>query len=305
MQKQYFIRLFPNNSIQGLICLTLAQVMVGLNIVVSKGLFTYFPVLILLEIRFLIATIVLLPLHCVTPKKHSLKFYLSDLKCRDWCFIVAQSLCAGILFNFFMLTGLNYTDANVSGIITSALPALIALMSWIFLREKISSQKLFCIFFATLGLLVIACDKFNGINAEHSFLGDGIVLLALIPEASYYVLCKVYTNRLPVFLTSSLLNGINALLLLPVFFFINWDLTNINSITWLTLLLISVSSGLFYVFWFIGAQKVDGVMTSISTGIMPIATVVLARFILGEELTTFAIFGMGLVLFSIIFYAKK
>lgn len=294
-----------NSFIQGVICLALAQIMVGLNIVVSKGLFPYFPVLILLEIRFLLATFVLLPLHWVTPKKHALKCYFADLKRRDWSFIIAEALCAGTLFNIFMLTGLNYTDANISGIIASALPALIALMSWVFLRETISSQKLFCIIFATLGLLVIAYDKFHGLNAEHSFFGDGIVFLSLLPEASYYILCKVYTNRLPVFLTSALLNGINALLLLPVFFVIHWNPASINIVTWLRLFLIGISSGLFYVFWFIGAQKVDGIMASLSTGIMPIATVVLARVILGEELTSFAMLGMGLVLFSIMFYAKK
>lgn len=294
-----------NHFLQGVICLVLAQIMVGLNIVVSKVLFPSFPVLILLEIRFLLATFVLLPLHWVTPKSHTLKFYFSDLKRRDWIFIIAEALCAGGLFNIFMLTGLNYTDANVSGIITSALPALIALMSWIFLHEKISSQKLLCIVFATIGLLIIAYDKLSGSNVQNSLLGDGLVLLALLPEASYYILCKLYTNRLPLFLTSALLNGINAFLLLPVFFFIPWDPTHINSITWFILFLIGVSSGLFYVFWFIGAQKVDGIMASISTGIMPIATVILARVILGEELTTFAMLGMGLVLFSIIVYAKK
>jgi len=113
-----------------------------------------------------------------------------------------------------MLTGLNYTDANVAGIITSALPALIAIMSWFILQEKISAQKVLCVIFATMGLVTIAYDKLHGLSECHSFIGDSMVLLALLPEASYYVLCKLYTNRLPLFLTSSLLNGINALLLL-------------------------------------------------------------------------------------------
>lgn len=295
------------NLLKGMIFLALAQIMVAMNIVVSKLLLPYFPVLVLLEIRFLMATIVLLPLHWVNPqaRKIHLQKYFTDLTRRDWIFILAQALSAGVLFNVLMLTGLNYTDANVSGIITSALPALIALMSWFILQEKISSQKILCIIFATLGLVVIAFDKLAGIQKSHSFFGDIIVFLALLPEAAYYVLCKLYNNRLPIFLTSALLNGINGLILLPVIFFVTWDPTSIDKFTWLILLAIGLSSGLFYVFWFIGSQKVDGIMASLSTGIMPIATVVLSWLILGESLTKITMLGMGLVLFSIVIYAKK
>lgn len=299
MKKNYFI--------QGVVFLVLAQTMVGVNIVTSKLLLSSIPVLVLLEIRFLLAMLVLFPLHWTTPaaRKNSLKAYFSGLTRRDWFFIFSQALSAGVLFNSLMLAGLNYTDANVAGIITSALPALIAILSWFILHEKISAQKALCIVFATIGLVIIAYDRLNGISASHSFFGDSIVLLALLPEASYYVLCKLYANRLPLFLTSALLNGINALLLLPVLFLVHWEPANINVATWSILFIIGLSSGLFYVFWSIGAQHVDGIMASLSTAIMPIATVILAWAVLGEGLSSLELAGMGLVLFSIILYAKR
>jgi drug/metabolite transporter (DMT)-like permease len=200
-----------SDLIQGLVFLVLAQTMVGVNIVTSKLLLSSIPVLVLLEIRFLLATLVLLPLHWTTAasRKKSLNAYFSELRQRDWFFILTQALSAGILFNTLMLTGLNYTDANVAGIITSALPAIIAILSWLILHEKISAEKALCILFATIGLVIIAYNKLQGIGDAHSFFGDSIILLALLPEASYYVLCKLYANRLPLFLTSALLNGIN------------------------------------------------------------------------------------------------
>lgn len=299
MKKNYFI--------QGVVFLILAQTMVGINIVTSKLLLSSIPVLVLLEIRFLLATLVLFPLHWanLTSRRNPLTISVSVLRRRDWFFIIGQALSAGVLFNSLMLTGLNYTDANVAGIITSALPAIIALLSWLILHEKISAEKALCVFFATLGLVIIAYDKLNGISNSHSFWGDSIVLLALLPEAFYYVLCKLYANRLPLFLVSALLNGINALLLLPVLFLVTWEPSNITMLTWLILFVIGLSSGLFYVFWFIGAQHVDGIMASLSTAIMPIATVILAWIVLGEGLTLIELAGMGLVLFSIILYARK
>ena len=210
-----------NEVLKGMIFLMLAQSLVGISIVGSKLLLSSIPILIILDIRFILATFILLPLHWLTPdRKLSVKVHFSRVSHKDWYFIAAQALCAGALFNCLMLLGLNYTDANVAGIITSVLPAIIAIMSWIILGEKISAKKSLCVLFATGGLVVIAYDKLSAIEEAHSFFGDAIVLLSLLPEAVYYVLCKLHQNKLPVFLTSSLLNGINALLLLPAIIFI-------------------------------------------------------------------------------------
>ena len=201
----------------GVLWLSLAQIMVAVNIVMSKSLLDTIPVLIMMTIRFSIATFVLIPLHWLTPeRKQPCLSYFTALNRKDWIFLIAQALSAGVLFNCLMLTGLHATDANVAGIITSALPAMIALFSWLFLKESISFKKLSCILLATMGLLVIAFDKFTTVGKNHSFFGDAIVFIALIPEAGYYILTKIHTSKLPVFLTSSLLNGINALILLPI-----------------------------------------------------------------------------------------
>ncbi|MCR9192320.1 MAG: DMT family transporter [Gammaproteobacteria bacterium] len=295
-----------NSFLRGIMFLVLAQVMVGVNIVTSKLLLSSMPVLVLLAIRFIFASLVLLPLHWTTPaRKESIKSYFSSLTKRDWWFILAQAVSAGALFNCLMLTGLNYTGANMAGIITSALPAIIAVMAWLLLGEKLSAQKAFCIIFATVGLFIIAYDKFNSGGKANSFLGDFIVLFSLLPEAAYYVLCKFYSNRLPIFLTSSLLNGINAILFLPALFFINWDPAMVHVLGWFVLAVISLSSGLFYVFSMIGSKRVDGAMASLATAVMPVATVILAWIILGEQLSLLEFAGMGLVLFSIALYARR
>jgi len=295
-----------NSFLRGIMFLVLAQVMVGVNIVASKLLLSSMPVLVLLAIRFVFASFVLLPLHWTTPaRKVSIKTHFSNLTKRDWWFILAQALSAGVLFNCLMLTGLNYTGANMAGIITSALPAIIAVMAWLLLGEKLSTQKAFCIIFATFGLFVIAYDKFNSGGKANSFLGDFIVLCSLLPEAAYYVLCKFYPNRLSIFLTSSLLNGINAILFLPALFFVNWDPASVHVLGWTVLAVLSLSSGLFYVFSMMGSQRVDGATASLATAVMPVATVILAWIILGEQLSLLEFSGMGLVLFSIAFNARR
>lgn len=292
--------------LQGMLFLILAQIMVGFNIVLSKYVLSSIPILVILALRFTLASLILLPLHWLIPvKRHPVSTYFSQLKRRDWFFIVAQALCAGVLFNFLILGGLQYTDANVAGIITSALPAMIAVMSWIILGEKISRKKAMCVGFASLGLLVIACAKLQGTQITHSFLGNALVLASLLPEATYYILSKMHTNQLPIFLMSSLLNGINALLLLVCLALTTWSHLTIHHLDWLILMTQGLSSGLFYVFWYFGCQKVDGVMASLSTAVTPLTTVLIAWLLLGEQLTVGQTIGMSMVLLSIAAYAKR
>jgi len=119
------------------------------------------------------------------------------------------------------------------------------------------------------------------------------------------VLCKVYSNRLPIFLTSALLNAINAIILLPVIFFFHTEPLHVNLTSCFILFVIGLSSRLFYDFWSTGVTRVDGIMSSLSTAVMPVATVILAWLILGEHLTSTQLVDMTLVISSIILYARR
>lgn len=291
--------------LKGSLFLILAQVMVGINIVFVKYVLPSMPILSILTIRFSLAALILFVLYYIAPtKKKPLYHYFSNLKRRDWFFIIAQALSAGVLFNCLMLWGLNYTDANVAGIITSALPVIVALLSWLMLGEKISRTKMICVILATIGLVVIAVDKLIGSSNAHSLLGDVIVFVSLFPEAAYYVLSKMYTHSMPIFLISSILNAINAVILMIIIgMSANIDF-HMSFSDFSILVLLAVSSALFYVFWYMGCQKVDGVMSSLSTAVMPAATVIMAWVFLGEKLTLGQSLGMGMVMLSIVLYSK-
>lgn len=291
--------------LQGLFFLIFAQLLVGISIVFSKELVALIPIFDLLAVRFILAAIMLMPLHWAGfAKRLPLKAYFSQLKTRDYGFLLAQALSAGVLFNCLMLLGLHYTDANVAGIITSALPTIIALMSWLFLGEKIAGKELLAIFFATLGLLIIALDKFNSSLGSNSFLGDFIVLLALIPEATYYVLCKIHPNRLPIFLVAAAVNLINGLVILPFVPF-QGHFPSLSLKSWLMLFIFSLNSGLFYVFWYLGSRRVAGSLASLATAVMPVSTVIFAWLFLHERLSAWESLGMVCVLVSIFICARR
>jgi drug/metabolite transporter (DMT)-like permease len=285
--------------------LILAPVTVGINIVGTKYLIASFPIFFILAVRFLLASALLLPLHWATKHGRSCSMYrhLNQLTKKDWLFLLGQALSAGILFNLPMIFGLKYTNANTAGIITSGLPAIIAIMSWIVLKEAFTPKKAACVGFATMGLVIISCGHADT-NFESSFLGNSLVFLALLPEASYYVLTKLHSCHLPIFLTSAILNGINAVILLPiVFYYVDAHGSQLFSYNGFILLVVGISTGLFYIFWYLGSKAVDAVMGALSTAIMPIATVTIAWLTLGETIGVTQWLGMGFVVFSIVAYA--
>lgn len=294
-----------NSTIAGFSLLALAQVMVATNIVGSKYLVATIPVLFLITARFFIAATLLLPMHWLTKSRRiPLRGHYKKFCRKDWLMLVAQALCAGTFFNLLMVLGLRYTDAQTAGIITSTLPAMIALGSWLVLKENFSLKKTICVGCATLGLVVISLHPAAASKrAPSAFLGELLVLLALIPEATYYILVKLQKNHLPIFLMSGTINAINVLVLIPlVLIFVDWRHVPLSIPDIVILITIGLASGFFYIFWFLGSNKVDSIMASLATAIMPIATVVIAWLALGETITWRHLTGMGLAIISIIAY---
>ncbi len=103
---------------------------------------------------------------------------------------------------------------------------------------------------------------------------------------------------------SAIINLINAVILVPIMLIHHdYQLLNFSIFDLLILIIISMSSGLFYVFWYLGAEKVDMLMASLATAVMPISTVLIAWLTLGETIDWPTLAGMTLVILSIITYA--
>jgi len=284
------------------LALLMAQLLVGINIVGAKYLVAQMPIPLFLGLRFFIASVFLYVIHLLLAKQKD--WTLSALNRLDWQFIIAQGLCAGALFNFLLALGLNYTDASVAGIITSVLPAIIAVFSVLFLNERLTRLSVLCIIFAVLGLLIINAHNFAMANLD-GLVGDAVILLSLIPEAAYYVLAKLYENKLPLFLTAALMNAVNLpFLLVPILINGQWQ-AHLNLSDSIILLVVGICSGLFYVFWFWGCKHVKGNVAGLFTAFMPVAALLAAWLTLGEKISFLQAVGMILVMASVAFNAKR
>ena len=115
----------------------------------------------------------------------------------------------------------------------------------------------------------------------------------------------MHSIKLPLFILSSVFNAINALVLIVFACIVHVNLPQNIGFNGLLLILLGITSALFFVLFYLGSQRVDGLMASLSTAVMPVATVILAWLMLGEELTFLQALGMGMIICSIIIYAKR
>ncbi|WP_158106887.1 DMT family transporter [Caedibacter taeniospiralis] len=287
--------------------LIVAQMVTGINITGSKFLVTQMPIIALLEIRFIVGSLVLFVCIPFMQGKNSNEVKISSLKRRDWLILGVQALCAGMFFNLLMLSGIQLTSASMAGLIASTLPAIIIILSFFIFKQRITRFKALCIIFATIGLIAINGASISGTGfSALSIIGDAIILLAMIPEALYYVISKFKNSQLSAVKSAFLMNFINAIAMTPLLFFANWHaLFTLTTHAYFILFLVSISSALFYLFWFLGCNQVSAGTAGLVTAAMPISTLLLSFLFLGEHITPVQGIGTLLILLSIAFGARK
>lgn len=286
----------------GYLQLSLAQCCFGINIILGKILIPEIPIFALLLLRFTVGFI-LIGTYQALGNFSLVRTELGTLSSKDWLIIFAQALCAGFLFNVLVLYGLEHTTATVTGIINSAVPALVAVFSFIILREKLTPRIGVAILLCITGIAVLGLGKAIPTDSnQNELLGILLILAAIIPEALFTVLAKLLKKPPSPLTTTLLINFFNMILFIPFAITAEWgQVKDASMLTISQIFLYSLTGGiLFFVFWYRGLARVSANTASLFMGIMPISTCILAYFALNEIVGWDDLIGMILVIISII-----
>ena len=138
----------PTTPLTGYLLLFAGMSLVGTYVALSKPLTTVFPVFLLAWLRFGLAGIVMLPwtlpLAGLGPHRRGL---------------FLQSFFGNFLFSISMLTGVMLTSASATGVILSTLPAVVAVFSWLFLRERLGRRAWLAVALAEAGVLLFTLAR--------------------------------------------------------------------------------------------------------------------------------------------------
>lgn len=112
------------------LCLAASMSLVGSYVALSKPLVAALPVFVLAWLRFGIAAVAMLPWLRKPAHEPALSPAIRKL-------VFLESFLGNFLFSICMLFGVSMTSAVSAGVIMASIPAVVALMSWAFLKERV------------------------------------------------------------------------------------------------------------------------------------------------------------------------
>lgn len=269
----------------------------GSSVVVGKLLTHRLPVLLTAAGSLFMALLVLLPMtwraHRGFPRVPK-----SDLKV-----LALQALTGIVMFRVFLLYGLRLTSAAAGGIITSTMPAVVGLISFLCLKEKPAWNKLGGIASSVVGVLIINTMSISANAAgKWSLWGNILVFLAVIGEALFMTIQKKISQDVSPLTRTTLVSlfGFFSILPFAVYEGLQYDFTSIH---WLDFLCLAyygiIVTAVAFILFYKGASAVPATTAGVFAGFMPISSVLLSSLMLGEKLMFQHMFSLGFVVTGI------
>ena len=203
-----------------------------------------------------------------------------------------------------MIYGIALSNAVSAGIILAAIPAAVALLSWVFLREQMQLRLLLAIACAVGGIALLNLSA-NGDAADGSslWLGRALLLGAVFCEATYVVIGKKLSSALSPKRISALINLWGLALSTPagLYLLLDFDLQQVPLSGWLLLLYYSAAASMISVWlWLQGLRAVPAAHSGVFTVMLPMGSVLTGVLLLGETLALGQILALTLALLGIV-----
>lgn len=293
-----------DRNLTAYIQLALAMVIVGGSVVAGKLVIASFPVFLASGLRFGLGCLILVPLLL------KVEGGFKSIGKRDGLVLFLQALTGVFLFSIFLLYGLKFTSAVAGGIITSTSPAMIGLISFLFLKERLTLNKSVGIALSMMGVLVInllgtGSDAGSG---SLPWLGNLLIFGAVIGEALFVIFPKVLSNSVSSLATATWVNVLGLVMFLPFSLYEarRFDFLAVTLNAWLPILY----NGIFltviaFLLWFQGVIKVPASTAAVFASVMPISAVSLSYLVLHEPFSWLHIIGALCVLLGIGLIARN
>jgi drug/metabolite transporter (DMT)-like permease len=267
--------------------------LVGSYVGLSKLLVAVFPVLLLAWLRFGIAAVAMA--HWVRRRAGE-----PALSRRDRVLLFWESFLGNFLFSICMLYGVALTSAVAAGVTMAAIPAAVALLSWLFLGERITGRVAGAIACAVAGIALLALARGgDGGAAAASPWGYALLLAAVVCEASYVVIGKRLTGQVSARRISALINLWGLALVTPFGLWQAWsfDFSAVAVPTWGLLVFYAVAASMVTVWlWMKGLQHVPSSRAGVFTVMLPVAAALVGIVVLGEPFGAVHVLAFGLAM---------
>ena len=295
------------NRIVAYACLGLSMSLVGSYVALSKPLVAALPVFLLAWLRFGIGGAAMLR----WLKKPAEETPMSRQTAR---LLFLESFLGNFLFSICMLFGVSLTSAVAAGVIMASIPAAVALMSWLFLRERIGLRVWGAVACAVVGIALVSLSKNplpthaaagpeSDLASKYAWLGNLLLVGAVLCEAAYAVIGKKLTGALGPKRITALINlwGFALMTPLGIYAALRFDFTALTPAMGLLLAFYSLAASVWSVWlWMTGARRVPAAQSGVFTVMLPVSAALVGVFGLGEQLGATQMLAFALALAGVV-----
>ena len=288
-------------------CLSLSMSLVGSYVALSKPLVAALPVFLLAWLRFGIGGAAML---------HWLKKPIEEapMTSQTKRLLFLESFLGNFLFSICMLFGVSMTSAVTAGVVMATIPAAVALMSWMFLKERIGARTWAAVVCAVVGVTLVSLSKNEllahvsiGLEAnltpKNTVLGTFLLLAAVLCEAAYAVIGKKLVGTLSPKRITALINLWGFALVTPFGLLAAWkfDFAAVAAPTCLLLVFYSLAASVWTVWlWMTGLKTIPAGKAGVFTVFLPVSAAAVGVLFLGESLGPLQALAFGVALLGVV-----
>ncbi|MBH9552890.1 DMT family transporter [Inhella gelatinilytica] len=271
--------------------LAASMALVGSYVGLSKALVAVFPVFLLAGLRFGLAALAML--HWIRRPAQEPVLNRVD---HAWLFVC--SFLGNFGFSICMLLGVKATSALSAGVVMALIPAAVAVLSALWLRERIAPRVRLAIFCSGVGIALLALARpSSGADSAGSIWGHLLLLGAVFCEAAYVVSGKRLGDKLSPRRITALINLWGLLLMAPLALWqaqsFEWRQVAVQD--WGLLTFYALAASMFSVWlWMRGLEGYPASRAGVFTVLIPVSSATVGIFYLGEHAT--ALHGLALLL---------
>lgn len=225
------------------------------------------------------------------------EFTKNDIK-----YILLLALFEPCLYFIFEAKALLYTSASQAGMITSLMPLITAMSAGYFLKEIVSRQLIFGSLIAMIGAVWLSVQATTTVSAPNPMLGNFLELCAMVCGAGYTIVTRYLVEKYSALFITAIQAFIGAIFFFPFFLYeISFTTMNftIEALSWILYLGVVVTLGGYGLYNF-ALTKLEASKAAMFVNLIPIFTLILAFFILGEELSPEELIACATILSGVI-----
>jgi drug/metabolite transporter (DMT)-like permease len=275
--------------------LVVEQIIASGTFLAAKWALAEFPPMTLAFLRFLIAACGLYVIHRVWPER-------KPVARNDWGRIALLGVLAVVVNQAFFLYGLRFTSPTHAALLYGATPVLVFLFAVPLLGEQSTLLKKIGVPVTFLGVVVVVFHR--GLEwSTKAWLGDLLILLAVVAWALYTVLGKPLAERYGAVHVTALSLVAGTIFFVPVGVFTigGFDPGAISARGWWSLLYIAIGTSVVcYTIWFWALERLEATQVSVFNNLQPVITALLSFWLLGERVGGLLIVGGVLVIIGVV-----